>query len=73
MPSSEKEVKLLDSALSVSHDLRTLLAGNAGASAARSSAPVNHPSSTGDLTFRLEDRNGFKAKKEASIFTADQG
>ena len=66
-------MELLNSALSVLHDLRTILAGNAGASTARSSARMNHRSSTEDLAFHLEDRNGFKAKEEASIFTADQG
>lgn len=66
-------MKLLNSALSVLHDLRTNLAGNAGASTARSSAGMNPPSSTEDLAFHLEERNGFKAKEAASIFTADQG
>lgn len=66
-------MKLLNSALSVLHVLRIILAGKAGASTARSSARMNHSSSAEDLASHLEDRNGFKAKEEASIFTADQG
>lgn len=66
-------MKLLNSALSVLLDLRTILAGNVGASTARSSARMTHPSSTADLASPLEDRNGFKAKEEGSVFTADQG
>lgn len=66
-------MKLLNSALSVLHILRIILTGKAGASTARSSARMNHSSSTEDLAFHLEDRKGFKAKEESSIFTADQG
>lgn len=66
-------MKLLNSALSALHDLRTILAGSAGASTARSLARMNHPGSTEDPAFHLEDTNGFKAKEETSIFTADQG
>lgn len=66
-------MKLLHFALSVLHDLKTVSAGNAGASTAGSSARMNHPSSTEELAFHLDGRDGFKAKEEASIFTADQG
>lgn len=66
-------MKLLNSALSVLHDLRTVLAGNARSSTERAAHRVNHPSLTEALVLHLEDRNRFKAKEEASIFTADQG
>lgn len=65
-------MKLLNFALSVLHDLRTISAGNAGASTAGSSAGMNHPISTEELAFHLDHRDGFKAKAEASIFTGDQ-
>lgn len=66
-------MKLLNFALSVLHDLRTISAGNDGASTAESSARMNHPSLTEELAFHLDHRDGLKAREEASIFTGDQG
>lgn len=66
-------MKLLNFALSILHDLRTVSAGSAGASTAGSSARMSHPSLPEELAFHLDHTDGSKAKEKASIFTGDQG